>query len=156
MTFVWSKPLFWMNYEHFPFKFFFPLFLFDFPCIVGVSRWDDLNSVTWKPGLDKPGLGKQSFLQKSLEKQRNSQTYLKNYAKYVPKATGVAFGAAPFGFCFWYIFRVIFHICLAVSLFFRSWLPGYRPLCFLKQHMLKGFFMICKVNFLLRRFPNRW
>ena len=56
-----------------------------------------LLSVTWKPGLGKPGLGKQSFLQKSLEKQRNSQTYVKNNTKYVPKATGAAFGGAPRG-----------------------------------------------------------
>ena len=47
------------------------------------------NSVTWKSGLDKRGLGQQYFLQKSLGKQKNSQTYMKNHTKYLPKCAVV-------------------------------------------------------------------
>ena len=66
-----------------------------FSLVIGVSH---VKSVTWKWGLDKRGLGKQYFLQKSLGKQKNSQTYIceKSYKRHPlgapPKAAPVAFG----------------------------------------------------------------
>ena len=98
-------------------------------------------SVTWKRGLDKRGLGKQSFLQKSLEnieKQLNiCEISYKIYAKsnrrrLRRRPKGAALRAAPLGCCFWHICCIIFHICLAVFLCF--------PMIFAEKIVFPGCF----------------
>ena len=96
-----------------------------------------LASDSWKRGLDKRGLGKQSFLQKSLEKQKNNQTYIKNHTKCMPKATGAAFSGTPRGrrrflllahilYDFSYMFGCfpVFPMIFAEKWYFRPLLSG--------------------------------